>query len=196
MRTTSFFQRLLRRPAPHTNRDIEPGQGIEDSRNASSNAETEELFSTVGEYGLQTLSENANDIVEYVVGYGSWTSLTSKTSIVFVHGLTGNRESTWTDKPTKVFWPKDLLAEDLSRARIITFGYDADIVRGLSVAGNGTLRDHGKALAEDLAMRRKKTGTVRLFKTLFTIDLLEPLDHENQTPYQYQSMSSRHKVVA
>ncbi|KAF1811247.1 hypothetical protein P152DRAFT_474853 [Eremomyces bilateralis CBS 781.70] len=107
---------------------------------------TDELFSTVGEYGLQTLSENADDIID-------------KTSIVFVHGLTGNRESTWTDRTANVFWPKDLLAKDLPKARVITFGYDADIVRGLSTAGNGTLRDHGKALAEDLAMRRKRTDS-------------------------------------
>lgn len=73
-------------------------------------------------------------------------SLTSKTSVIFVHGLTSNRESTWTDKHSKVFWPKDLLAKDLSKARIVTFGYDADIIRGLNTAGNGTLRDHGKAL--------------------------------------------------
>ena len=97
-------------------------------------------------------------------------SLTSKISIVFVHGLTGNRESTWTDKPTEVFWPKDFLAKDLPKARISTFGYDADIIQGLSVAGNGTLRDHGKALAEDLAMRRKRTDTVRLSPTLFRIN--------------------------
>lgn len=95
---------------------------------------------------------------------------TNKTSIVFVHGLTGNRESTWTHKTGKVFWPKDLLPKDLPKARIITFGYDADIIRGLSTVGNGTLRDHGKALAEDLAIRRKKTDSVRLFIALFTIN--------------------------
>jgi hypothetical protein len=94
--------------------------------------------------------------------------LTIKFSIVFVHGLTGNRESTWTDKTAEVFWPKDLLARDLPKARIITFGYDADIIRALSTAGNGTLRDHGKALAEDLAMRRKRTDSVRLVATRFT----------------------------
>lgn len=89
--------------------------------------------------------------------------LTNHVSIVFVHGLTGNRESTWTDKAAKVFWPRDILAKDLTKARIVTFGYDADIIRGLGMttAGNGTLRDHGKALAEDLAIWRKKTDSVR-----------------------------------
>jgi hypothetical protein len=36
------------------------------------------------------------------------------------------------------------------------------------MAGNGTLRDHGKALAEDLAMRRKRTDSVRLSAAPFT----------------------------
>lgn len=31
------------------------------------------------------------------------------------------------------------------------------------------MRDHGKTLAEDLAMRRKKTDSVRLFMTQHTI---------------------------
>ncbi|KAH8731953.1 Alpha/Beta hydrolase protein [Phaeosphaeriaceae sp. PMI808] len=139
----SFFKKLIRPTATHARTNTNAGGGNGASQNASSNAPIEELFSTVGDYGLQTLSESVSDIID----------------IVFVHGLTGNRESTWTDKPTNVFWPRDLLAKDLPKARIITFGYDADIIRGLSVAGNGTLRDHGKALAEDLGMRRKRTDT-------------------------------------
>ena len=59
-----------------------------------------------------------------------------------------------------MFWPKDLLAKDLPNARILTFGYDADIIRGLNTAGSNTLRDHGKALAIDVAMRRTRTDSV------------------------------------
>ena len=44
-------------------------------------------------------------------------------SIVFVHGLTGNRETTWTHKEAKVFWPQAFLARDLPNTRILTFGY-------------------------------------------------------------------------
>jgi hypothetical protein len=91
-------------------------------------------------------------------------------SIVFVHGLTGNCKSTWTHKAAQVFWPKDLLSKELLKARIMTFGYDADIVGIFSTAGNGTLRDHGKALAEDLAMQRKRTSSVRSLMTLMITD--------------------------
>ncbi|RAO73451.1 uncharacterized protein BHQ10_009463 [Talaromyces amestolkiae] len=142
----SFFKKLVRSTAPDTKAGTELLKGNEDAQNAPPHPPTDEMFSTAGDYGLQTLSENAGDIID----------------IIFVHGLTGNRESTWTEKTAKVFWPKDLLAKDLPKARIITFGYDADIIRGLSTAGNGTLRDHGKALAEDLAIRRKRTDSALL----------------------------------
>jgi hypothetical protein len=89
--------------------------------------------------------------------------LTRPLSIVFVHGITGNRETTWTykNKPP-IFWPKDLLPADLPKARIITFGYDADVIGVLSTAGGNSIRDHGTSLAEDIAMRRIRTGTVSL----------------------------------
>jgi protein SERAC1 len=79
-------------------------------------------------------------------------------SIVFVHGLTGNRRNTWTH-PDGVFWPEDLLTKDLPTARVMTFGYDADVVGFSKTAGNGTLRDHGKSLTNDLAMRRVRSNS-------------------------------------
>ena len=82
-------------------------------------------------------------------------------SIVFVHGLTGNRETTWTHKEAKVFWPQAFLARDLPNTRILTFGYDADIVHSLRMAGSNTLRDNGKSLAHDLALRRMRSRTDR-----------------------------------
>jgi hypothetical protein len=88
------------------------------------------------------------------------TNHTGATSIVFVHGLTGNRETTWTHKQSKTFWPQTLLAHDLPNARILTFGYDADIVGVLNTAGSNTLRDHGKSLTNDVALRRIRSRTV------------------------------------
>ncbi|KAJ5835667.1 hypothetical protein N7447_001693 [Penicillium robsamsonii] len=98
-------------------------------------------YSTAGDYGLKTLHEPKDAIVD----------------IVFVHGLTGNRETTWTFKPTRQFWPQKFLPEDLPNAHIITFGYDGDIVGALKVAGSNTLRDHGKTLAHELAVSRKRS---------------------------------------
>lgn len=84
-------------------------------------------------------------------------------SIVFVHGLTGNRQNTWTDEPSKTFWPQALLAKDLSNARIMTYGYDADVMNALQPAGQNSLRDHGNSLANDLSITRMQTNSVGHF---------------------------------
>ena len=54
-------------------------------------------------------------------------------------------------------WPKTLLASKLPNARILTFGYDADIVHFTKAAGQNTVRDHGKNLMSDLSMLRYQT---------------------------------------
>lgn len=74
---------------------------------------------------------------------------------MFVHGLTGNRETTWTHKDTRVFWPKEL-AQDIKTARIMTFGYDADVIRIWGGVGGNNLRNHGKNLASDVSDQRRE----------------------------------------
>ncbi|KAF2494496.1 hypothetical protein BU16DRAFT_463425, partial [Lophium mytilinum] len=76
--------------------------------------------------------------------------------IVFVHGLTGNRRSTWTYRPgvsgEECFWPRDILPKDIPEARIMTWGYDADVLgKGFfqTVSGNNS-HQHAKGLCADL----------------------------------------------
>ncbi|KAI9697680.1 MAG: hypothetical protein M1836_004630 [Candelina mexicana] len=78
-------------------------------------------------------------------------------SVVFIHGLTGNRETTWTDPKTGTCWPQAQLPADLPQARIFTYGYDADVVRIFQTASSNTVRDHGKGLANELSLRRLRT---------------------------------------
>lgn len=47
-------------------------------------------------------------------------------SVVAIHGLGGGPVATWTEPETKTFWLKDFLPTNLSSARIMTFGYNAD----------------------------------------------------------------------
>jgi hypothetical protein len=46
-------------------------------------------------------------------------------SIVFIHGLTGDREKTWKTKSAAAPRPQILLPARVPNARILTFGYDA-----------------------------------------------------------------------
>ncbi|KXX79794.1 Vegetative incompatibility protein HET-E-1 [Madurella mycetomatis] len=77
--------------------------------------------------------------------------------ICFVHGLTGDRESTWTARRQSAPWPKTLLPPKLSRARILTYGYDAYIVRK-GVAGSNRLIDHATNLLNDLTVDRSSSN--------------------------------------
>ncbi|OCL10613.1 hypothetical protein AOQ84DRAFT_288903 [Glonium stellatum] len=83
-------------------------------------------------------------------------------SIVFVHGLTGHREKTWTACGERELWPKSLLSADIPEARIITYGYDADVARWTQPAGQNTVREHARNLVNDLtALRRSSKSTGR-----------------------------------
>ncbi|CAH0024287.1 unnamed protein product [Clonostachys rhizophaga] len=88
--------------------------------------------------------------------------------IVFVHGLSGNRTSTWTadgggagggagDGRAEP-WPKTLLPVKINRARILTYGYDAYIVLRSARAGANRLIDHATNLVTDLTADRAGCG--------------------------------------
>ncbi|KAK1774776.1 hypothetical protein QBC45DRAFT_424049 [Copromyces sp. CBS 386.78] len=72
--------------------------------------------------------------------------------ICFIHGLTGDRNHTWTSDGQSEPWPKKLLPPKLPNARILTYGYDAYVVaRGGSGPSSNRLSDHGQNLISDLA---------------------------------------------
>lgn len=77
--------------------------------------------------------------------------------ICFVHGLSGNRVGTWTAKGQPKPWPETLLPLKLSRARILTYGYDAYIVRKPVASTNG-LADHATNLLNDLTTERARSN--------------------------------------
>ena len=86
-------------------------------------------------------------------------------SIVFVHGLGGDRVQTWTvgEEREGVFWPRDLLPKDFPTARILSFGYNADFAHFCPfygpkfIAEDLTIDDHSTALCQSLIGLRNQT---------------------------------------
>jgi hypothetical protein len=73
---------------------------------------------------------------------------------VFVHGLCGHRKNTWAKDG--VCWPEELLPKEpaLSRVRILTFGYDANVVGPMGRASLNSLFEHSLSLLNELSRER------------------------------------------
>lgn len=54
-----------------------------------------------------------------------------------------------------VFWPLNLLPQDIPDARIISWGYDANIAHFLEPTSNLKVKDHARSLSNDLGELRK-----------------------------------------
>lgn len=70
-----------------------------------------------------------------------------------MHSLSGNRDSTWTAHGQSTPWPKTLLPPRIPGARLLTYGYDAYVVRKLAVSTN-RLINHAANLLNDLTTDR------------------------------------------
>ncbi|KAK4233072.1 hypothetical protein C8A03DRAFT_39245 [Achaetomium macrosporum] len=79
--------------------------------------------------------------------------------IVFVHGLTGDREKTWTARDASEPWPKTLLPSELPTARVLTFGYDAYVADWQGVVSQNRIANHAWNLLTSLASYRERDDT-------------------------------------
>ncbi|KAJ5253144.1 hypothetical protein N7489_003554 [Penicillium chrysogenum] len=79
--------------------------------------------------------------------------------IVFIHGLTGDREATWTARGATEPWPKTLLPSILPTARVLTFGYDACVVDWRGLVSQNFIGNHAWNLLTSLALYRGNDDT-------------------------------------
>ena len=80
--------------------------------------------------------------------------------IIFVHGLAGDALQTWTKGST--CWPGGFLSKDIPDARIMTWGYDAQIASIHSFSEN-SLFDQKKNLLMDVRGKRLTKMEVRRY---------------------------------
>lgn len=86
-------------------------------------------------YGMKVLYDSASAVID----------------IVFIHGLIGSAYTTWLHEESGVYWPRDLLKNDLKDARIITFGYDVDVVNFWKHAAQDGISGYANDLLGSLA---------------------------------------------
>lgn len=77
-----------------------------------------------------------------------------------IHGLTGDREETWTGEGALASWPQALLPNRIPQARILSFGYDAYVTGLLEVVSENRIRNHAKTFLRELANYRHLDNTV------------------------------------
>lgn len=82
--------------------------------------------------------------------------------IIFIHGLTGDRERTWTHPESQEPWPKTLIPKEFPGARVLTYGYDAYVTLKKGPVSNNRLNNHSLDLLNALvALRRSDVSNWR-----------------------------------
>ena len=89
---------------------------------------------------------------------------------MFVHGLTGDREKTWTAKNAAAPWPQSLLPSKIPNARVLTFGYDAYVADWKGVVSNSRIGNHAMNLLTSVATYREDDNTVGLSRPYYVDD--------------------------
>ncbi|KAA6412091.1 MAG: hypothetical protein FRX48_04241 [Lasallia pustulata] len=79
--------------------------------------------------------------------------------IVFVHGLTGEPAKTWLHTASGMYWPTTLLSRDVPNSRILSFGYDADVVNFWNPTSQNRIGNHAVNMLGDLTRLREKSDT-------------------------------------
>jgi pimeloyl-ACP methyl ester carboxylesterase len=80
--------------------------------------------------------------------------------IVFIHGLTGDRERTWTHPDSLQPWPREILPALIPHARILTYGYDAYVIGHRGRATRNRIGDHARDFLNELVGYRQQSRSL------------------------------------
>lgn len=106
--------------------------------------------------------EPSDGVKPFPVGTKDWVAIDeADVDICFVHGLTGDRDSTWTAPGQSKPWPQAFLPDELAglRVRIFTYGYDAYPVRWKPASSN-RLTHHALDFLQKITSDREKNNAV------------------------------------
>lgn len=82
------------------------------------------------------------------------------TSIVAVHGLYQDQTETWTDRTAGVFWLRDFLSKQIPDARVLTYGYKAEILSTSGESSSDRILPHALTLIADLHADRQLADAI------------------------------------
>jgi hypothetical protein len=85
---------------------------------------------------------------------------------------------TWYHEAANTHWPRELLKEDIPDARILAFGYDADVTNWYKAASVNRIGNHAESLLGDVTRFRERTKTQNR-RLIFVVHSLGGLVVEN-----------------
>ncbi len=120
------------------------------------------LFSKIKRNRSQSM-ESFNFMLVAILRWSKWDtqihvpSLNDISSIVAVHGLYGNALQTWTSEQSKALWLRDaeMLPKAIPNARILTWGYNADVHAFLGHTSSDRIMQHAHTLVAQLQTDRE-----------------------------------------
>ena len=118
-------------------------------------------------YGIKSLYDSQNSTVELVISSITkakiginWLMASLGVSIIFIHGLSGDREKTWTATGASAPWPQTLLPSKIPDARILVFGYNGNMPNRGGFHSMNWIKDHASNLLLTIAQYRSKGNAV------------------------------------